>query len=122
MKPKKVPEVVNLPEFADKKTKRRNGDRPLSLTKAERLERLNMKPGQVLLYNPGQAPEYKPSTHRKQTCPICGYSRKKLMAVCWKCNNCMACGSYCGDQQDQICRTCGNFDTAKPDPIPTIIV
>ncbi len=123
MKPDKIPDVVNLPELTPEKTKKHNGDKPLTLTKAELKERRSMKPGEVKFYRPEQRPEFKKSVHRKRECPICGNNfRGKLKAVCPRCNNCMACGSFTGQNTDRICRICGNYDSGKREVVPTIIV
>lgn len=120
---KKVPDFVNLIDFADDDTPKHEGDKPLSITKGEKRKRLEMRPGEVKFYKPGQRPKFKRSVHRKRTCPICGFSRRKrLMAICPRCKNCMACGSYNGEQGDKNCKNCGNYDSGKPENVPTIIV
>jgi hypothetical protein len=128
MKPDKEPkiktaiEVVNMIEFAPTTAKKHNGNKPLTLNKTELAERQSMGLGQVKFYRPEQVPEYNETTHRKRSCPICGYNRGGLIAICPKCKNCMACGSYNGDNRDRICKTCGNYDSGKPQNVPTIIV
>lgn len=119
---KKVPDQVNLADFVPDDVKVPKGDKPLSITKNERLARLDMRPGEVKFYQPDQRPEYKESVHRKKACPLCGYSRGRLMAICPRCKNCLACGSYNGEQGDRICKTCGNYDSGKLQNVPTIIV
>lgn len=119
---KKVPDFVNLADFQDDDAPKRKGDKALSISKAERLERLTRRPGEVKFYKPDQRPEFKKSVHRKKACPICGYSRGRLMAICPRCKNCMACGSYNGELGDLTCKNCGNYDSGKPPNVPTIIV
>lgn len=119
-KPKKVTEVVNMVELVPVKFKKINGNKPLSLNKSELQQRREMKIGEVKFYRPEQVPEYNETTHRKRSCPICGYNRGKLLAICPRCKNCLACGSYNGESRDLICKTCGNYDSGKPESVPTI--
>lgn len=122
-KPDKVPEIVHLAEVVvEDKVKKHNGDKPLTLTKAELVERRKMKRGEVKFYPGELRPDFKKSTHRKRECPICGFTRNKLMAVCPRCNNCMACGSFTGENSDRICISCGNYDSGKRENVPTIVV
>jgi hypothetical protein len=116
----KVPDFVNLVDFQDDDAPKHDGDKPLSITKAERMARLTQQG--VKFYKADQRPTYKKSVHRKKACPICGLSRGKLMAICPRCKNCLACGSYNGEQRDLICKNCGNYDSGKPETVPTIIV
>lgn len=121
-KPKTVTEVVNMAALVPDTVKKHNGDKPLTLNKTEIRERKAMNVGEVKFYRGDQRPEYNETTHRKRTCPICGFTRGKLLAICPRCKNCMACGSYNGETRDRICKTCGNYDSTKSENVPTIIV
>lgn len=122
MKPERVPEVVNLVEIADASQPKIEGDKPITVTKAQLRDRMKMKPGEIRYYRGEQHPKYKKSVYRKRACPFCGYSNGRLIAVCLRCKNCMACGSYTGESRDQICQTCGNYNSSPPPPPITINV
>lgn len=119
---KRVPDMVNLPEFVDPSDERPKADKPIRASQKIRRERLNIRPGEVRLWNDEQRPKYEEKVVRKKTCPFCGHHFRKLRAICPRCKNCQACGSYNGNQRDRICKTCGNYDSGKPDNVPTIIV
>jgi len=122
MKPDKIPEIVNMVDLTDEGTPKIKGDKPLTFNKSQLRERFRMTPGEVKFYRGDQRPEFKKSVIRKRECPLCGFTRNRLMAICPHCNNCMACGSYTGNQKDRNCKTCGNYDSGKTETVPTIIV
>lgn len=111
---------VNLMEFTNRKFKRPDGNTPLNLTKEEIRARRLDNSGRIKFYGPGQVPEQNPTTIRKRVCPVCNYSNGRLMATCYRCRICFACGSHCGDAKDDKCPVCANFNTAPPPEKPTI--
>lgn len=116
----KVPEMVNLPEFADSDRVKVKADKPMKFDKVDFNERRRMRPGEVKVWSDDQRPDYKKKTVRKEACPFCTHIFSKLEAICPRCHNCQACGSYTGDQGDLICNSCGNFHRPKTDEPPTI--
>lgn len=116
----KFTDDVNLMEFANLKMKRRDGNTPLKLTAAELKERRLGDPRHLKYYRPEQIPDKTPTTIRKRVCPVCNYSNGRLMATCYRCRLCYACGSYAGESKDDNCNVCANFNTALPPEKPTI--
>jgi len=113
---------VNLVEFADRKMDRPDGTTPLKLSKEEIRARRLDNSGRIRFYRPDQIPDKTPTTIRKRVCPICNYSNGRLMATCYRCRICFACGSYCGENKDDNCPICANFNTASPPEKPTIVL
>lgn len=111
---------VELMEFLERGVERPDGNTPLSLTKEEIRARRLDNSGRIRYYRPGQVPERKPTTIRKRQCPVCNYSNGRLMATCYRCRLCYACGSYCGPEKNDNCPVCANFNTAKPPEKPII--
>lgn len=118
----KVPEMVSLLDFADPDIPKSKADKPFKKTKTELARRLEMKPGEVKVWSDDQRPDYKKKTVRKEECPFCAHVFRKLEAICPRCHNCQACGSYTGSQNDLICNLCGNFNSQTPPEPITIIV
>lgn len=119
---RKVPDMVNMLEFADRKMKRPDGNSPLKLTKAELRERRQRNPDRHVHYRPEQVPEFNPTTFRKRECPVCLYSNGRLMATCYRCRTCYACGSFAGQGKEDRCQVCGNFNSSPEPETPTIII
>lgn len=109
-------EQVNLMEFADAKLKAPKADKPITVSKKELERRRKIRPGHVEFYGPGQAPEFKKKVVRKRQCPFCGFHNGRLMAVCPRCHNCMACGSFTTESRSENCPICGNYNSTLPPP------
>lgn len=118
----KVPEMVNLIDLAAEDVEKPKADKPITLKKSELIERLEMKPGEIKAWRPEQRPDFKKKVIRKRNCPFCNHDFRKLRAICPRCKNCQACGSFAGNLGDKLCRDCGNYDSGKAEIVPTIFV